>query len=172
MIPYKQLYRHDPDSGIYGDCYRTAIGCLLHIPPADLPHFCEPQEGDETGNEWLERRDWWLAEHAGVAVVDIYYMPPNMDDIEAAQLGEITGPGLLGLLRMMEVQNPGLYYILGGTTPDGIDHVVVCCGGKIIHNPSLDNNPIVGPISGGEAYHFLFLVPAAMLARWPDRPKV
>ena len=39
---YKQLNEHNPDEGVYGDCYRTAIGCLLNIPPEFVPHFCEP----------------------------------------------------------------------------------------------------------------------------------
>ena len=36
---YKQLHKHDPDNGVWGDCHRTAIGCLLDIEPELIPNF-------------------------------------------------------------------------------------------------------------------------------------
>jgi hypothetical protein len=38
MTPHKQRFRHDPANGIYGDCWRTAIACLLDIQPEEIPH--------------------------------------------------------------------------------------------------------------------------------------
>jgi len=40
---YKQKYLHDPGNGVIGDCYRTAIGCILEIDPMELPHNWEFQ---------------------------------------------------------------------------------------------------------------------------------
>jgi hypothetical protein len=41
----KQLFRHKPDEGVFGDCFRTAIACILEldaIPTEDVAHalFC------------------------------------------------------------------------------------------------------------------------------------
>lgn len=29
----KQLFRHHPEQGIFGDCHRTAIACMLDLEP-------------------------------------------------------------------------------------------------------------------------------------------
>ena len=54
MTPYKQLNHHDPDNGIIGDCYRTAIACLLDLPPDALPNYCEGPGGTYGGDGWYE----------------------------------------------------------------------------------------------------------------------
>jgi len=39
---YKQLFKHDPGKKANaGDCYRTALACLLGKPPDNLPYFLE-----------------------------------------------------------------------------------------------------------------------------------
>lgn len=43
------------DGDIPGDCWRTAIACLLEIPRDDVPHFIHEHGGDE------ESTDWWYA---------------------------------------------------------------------------------------------------------------
>jgi len=41
---HKQLItNHNPESGIFGDCQRTAIACLLDKHPSDVPHFATPE---------------------------------------------------------------------------------------------------------------------------------
>lgn len=32
----KQAFKHDPANGIYGDCYRTGIACILGIDREDM----------------------------------------------------------------------------------------------------------------------------------------
>ena len=41
MTPHKQLNRHRPEEGVFGDCYRTAIACLLDLRPQDVPHVAD-----------------------------------------------------------------------------------------------------------------------------------
>lgn len=53
MTPYKQLYGHNPDQGIFGDCFRTALGCLLNLPPEKVPHFydgCGPDDDERVAD--------------------------------------------------------------------------------------------------------------------------
>ena len=56
---HKQLYRHDPENGVWGDCYRTAWACLLDLEPEDVPHFCEGFTDDGAATAKL---DAWLRE--------------------------------------------------------------------------------------------------------------
>ena len=48
MTPHHQLvteYRND--EGVYGDCGRTVIACLMDMHPSEVPHFFNmPDEGD------------------------------------------------------------------------------------------------------------------------------
>jgi hypothetical protein len=57
MQCHTQLVRyHAPAQGIYGDCLRTCIGCLLNLAPADVPHFLH-----DNSDDWLQRLNAWLA---------------------------------------------------------------------------------------------------------------
>lgn len=59
----RQLHRHRPDEGSIGDCYRTAIACLLGLTdPAEVPHFVAedgglPWEHIRLARAWLRGRD-------------------------------------------------------------------------------------------------------------------
>ena len=139
MIPYQQLYDHNPTAGVYGDCYRTALGCLLHIPPEEVPHFCDfSVYSDE---EWAGHRDRWLAER-GLGRVIINYVGSEVEEI----------------LHYFEEINPGCYYLLAGNTADAVPHVVICQGGQVIHNPNRYDVPIVAPLEEGN-YEITLLVP-------------
>ena len=50
------------------------------------------------------------------------------------------------ILNWMNESNPNIYYMLTGKSKNNVGHVVVCCNDRIIHDPSLDNSGIVGPI--------------------------
>ena len=39
MIEQKQLYRHKPTEGSYGDCWRTCLACILDRNPETIPHY-------------------------------------------------------------------------------------------------------------------------------------
>ena len=60
MTPHKQLIKHDPENGQWGDCGRTAIACLLDLHPSDVPHFWEGPERADRDPETECRK--WLAE--------------------------------------------------------------------------------------------------------------
>jgi hypothetical protein len=122
---HKQLFRHDPENGLHGDCYRTAVACILGLEPADVPHVYDGTD-DDTG---VQRMRAWLAER-GMALIGI-----NFD----------ASVPLAALLEAAGRASGGLPYLLTGKSRNGCSHVVVCEGDTIIHDPALDNSGIVGP---------------------------
>ena len=136
MTPYKQLNLHRPDDGEIGDCYRTSIGCLLDMPPEDVPHFAEEADlrdkGDVSGDTLAQR---WLIQR-GLALFSVAY-------IGDASLDE--------MLEMQEMLNPNVFYIFSGQSVEGRNHSVVALGGKIIHDPSRHpKDPVLsGPCTDG-----------------------
>lgn len=120
MTPYKQLFLHDPDNDLIGDCHRTAIGCLLDLPPKEVPHFAVGENSIEEAKKWLESKGYCLV---------MFPMDLPIDQI----------------LYNQEFYNPNTYYMLTGTSPRGTAHVVICCGGAIVHDPHPEGGGLVGP---------------------------
>lgn len=125
--PRKQLFRHKPSEGIYGDCHRTCYAMILDREPEGVPHFAE--DGDE--NFRLNEINWLESE--GLELINIVFP------------GEMK---LAQILETMNVLNPDNAFILGGKSAIGCGHSVVCFEEQI-YDPSLDNNGIVGPMSDG-----------------------
>lgn len=143
MIPLMQRNRHDPANGIYGDCHRAAYASLLELPLDDVPHFCDgPDEGSTTQKE----REW-LAKRGLTNINIIFPGETDLDDV----------------LGTIEAVNPGVMFILGGTSTNGTGHSVVAGCGRILHDPSLtkkDHHSIVGPMRDG--YWWLTFIGAAV----------
>lgn len=138
MTPHKQLFRHDPGNGVWGDCGRTAIACLLDLAPADVPHFYDNGVRSDVARSSV---DAWLA-------------PRGL------RLIEIPFPGAVGLdavLAHQKAVNPGVHYILLGKSRTGVGHVVICRDGEIVHDPSLVDAGIVGPCDEDDCYWITFL---------------
>ena len=136
MIRRKQLFRHDPDNGVYGDCHRTAFACLLELEPADVPHF---NEGGPSVAEFRLREQEWLASHG---LYDVHIACRTLEDA----------------LSLLRITNPGVHCLLGGTSRNGCGHSVIACDGEIVWDPAQDDSGIVGPMEDG--YFWLtFLVP-------------
>jgi len=131
MTPHKQLFRHDPDNNIYGDCWRTCIACLLNVEPDTIPHFynkdCQdPQQAQHEMNRFLEAS-------YGVKEISIPFDGASLDAVQSN----------------FKERNDNLYYMLTGTSANGTNHCVICYNGEIIHDPALDNSGIVGPCDDG-----------------------
>lgn len=63
---------------------------------------------------------------------------------------------ILGIHRDL---NPEIFYILSGGTKKGVNHSVLCVGGAIRKNPSLDpDNNLVAPASDGN-FQTTYIVP-------------
>lgn len=139
MIERKQLFRHDPESGVIGDCYRTALACILDLEPEDFPHVGIEQWRDpDLFNKHFEKH----LESIGFSMV------------------QIAWNNLVGMLNSMEIANPGVYYVIGGESRNGCGHVVVACGGEIVWDPAQDNSGLVAPFKEDGLYWATFLVPS------------
>lgn len=137
MIPVRTRNKHEPANGEWGDCLRASLASILELQIDEVPHFMDggPSAGDLDAAMagWLELR--------GLGQVVIH------------------APGeLAAILKNLESVAPGAFYLLGGTSRNGLEHCVVGCGGSIAHDPS--DACIVGPLSNGH-YRIVFLTPFA-----------
>ncbi|WP_420408638.1 hypothetical protein [Hoeflea sp.] len=132
MIKRKQLFRHKPDEGVYGDCARTVIACLLDIEPEEVPHHhrhLADGEQQRLHNEWLAQK--------GFARVTVAYHLERLEEVLA------VGKQLSG----------DMPYILAGTSRTGVNHVVICRHDAIVWDPSRTDAGIIGPCDDG--YFFI-----------------
>lgn len=146
MIPHKQKYFHDDEAGTSGDCYRTAIACLLERPRDEVPHFYEgcfastPEAEVHAMHD--ARREWIRRE--GLLLVE---MALNINDDGSVE----------GLVASISERNPGQYWMLIGASRNGTGHVVICRDGAIVHDPAIDDSGIVGPEPNSGCYWVEFL---------------
>ena len=133
MKPQKQAFLHEPDKGIYGDCYRTVMACLLDMDRDEIPHSHEGwAEFKEANAQWQAMRGF-LAERGLREVVIPLLGTMPIDDV----------------LACMSNSNPGLHWLLLGTSRSGVSHVVICRDGEIVWDPSIVDSGITGPASDG-----------------------
>jgi len=136
LIKQKQLYRHNPEQGEFGDCHRTAIACLLDLKPEEVPNF-GVHHADI--NKFFLMCDEFLRD-AGYVSVDVW-----LD-------GKLTPQEALNALQ------PDVYYLFCGQSRSGYNHTVIATQGEIAWDPSLDDTGIIGPCDNGY-YGFTLLVP-------------
>ena len=140
MTPHKQLIRHDPENGAYGDCHRTAVACLLDLHPSEVPHvYRDPTRSNEECD--AEMAEFLAAR--GLRMIAVAWSGATaLDDV----------------LGTMEALNPGALFILGGTSRLGTGHSVIAGLGRVVHDPSPLDSGIVGPMEDGHWWiHFLAL---------------
>lgn len=132
MRQHKQAFRHDPARGLYGDCFRTAVACVLEVPRDDVPHVfydgCDGRTADKRMNSWLAER--------GLMQFVVAYDGKDMS------LEQVLTP-----VNCATGGDPE--YLLYGQSKNGTDHVVVCKGNKIAWDPAIDESGIVGPCLDG-----------------------
>jgi hypothetical protein len=130
MTPVHCRVKHDPENGTYGDCMRACVATIMDVADGDeVPHFYHDNCDGETGTQRL--REW--------------LRPQGLSSFIAHYDGSIS---LTALLSLMAIVNAETVYILFGRTTGG-DHVVVCKGGKVIHDPIWYPSTLIGPGSLG-----------------------
>lgn len=128
MRVQKQKFMHDPANGVWGDCHRTVIACILDLDASEVPHFA-----DEDNADWERDCEAWLNAR-GLTAISIAY-PGELD--------------LKDIFEMIDAFNKGIAFILGGKSKLGSGHSVVCQSGNIVCDPSIVDSGIVGPMSDG-----------------------
>lgn len=137
----KQAYLHDPENGIYGDCYRTAIACILNIDKEKVPHLAKEYDNDIDG--WDREMKKFL-NSLGYTLVDIPFVG--------------IGTKLPSLLESLGRHSAEAVYILAGESSNGTNHCVVCKGGEIIWDPAIDDSGIIGPCND-QFFWVTYIVP-------------
>lgn len=125
MKPAYTSTRHDPNVEQWGDCCRAAVATVLEMDPATVPHFFDKgvsgEEGRKLVRDFLKEHGYSLAEFAFTA-------PP--DEVR----------------EHMEHQcEDTVYFLIGGGSYGRSDHVVVCRGGEIVHDPSPGGGGVTRP---------------------------
>lgn len=131
MTPQKQLNLHDPANGVWGDCYRTAIACLLDLRPEEVPHLNE-----DTGAGDMADQDRKMAAWLGERGLTVFSFPMGDAPIDT-------------ILTCLDSWNHGQRFMLTGTSTTGCNHVVICKDKAIEWNTSLTGAEIVGPCDDG-----------------------
>ncbi len=126
MKSQKQLVRHSPDEGLYGDCDRTCFAMILNLDAADVPHWYS--DGGGSGGDAIKRG--WLA---GRGLTTASWPIPG--DVPLEQI-----------IAQACASAPDAAFILTCKSSRGCAHAVVVSGGEI-HNPS--DSTIVGPTDEG-----------------------
>lgn len=129
ILLHKQQNIHDPDNGVYGDCWRTVVACLLGLPRDEVPHVCD---GPDDGGAVKRMRDYLATQNCALI--------------------QVPFDGKLSLDEVMSVGCScagGAYWTLMGTSRTGCNHVVICKNDEIVHDTSLTQAGIIGPASDG-----------------------
>lgn len=146
----KQKYLHNPSKGEIGDCWRTALACLLDLDKEDVPHWLEKHWDNEDMDDQVRKdtEDWLL--ERGYRLVSV-------------TLGGFLG--LAGILEYMRNLNPLIVYLLSGISNNQVSHVVICRGGELIWDTAKDDSgsnlaPYADINSLATYYEIQFLTPA------------
>jgi len=153
--PQKQLFRHRPSEGLFGDCHRTAIACALDMDAKDVPHFMDGTPGKGEADRAHDLAEQWLNDR-GLCTISILF------------------PGTCSVQEIIEsVANVNArsrpVFILGGESKSGVNHSVVCCDGRIVCDPGQDDPGIVGPCDDG--WYWLTFFGDLRAAHAINRPK-
>lgn len=137
MTPHTQTILADPvrndghdANGVPGDCYRTAIACLLDAAaPTDVPHFVE------AGDAWWDETQKWVRARGDA----LYYLPvPVPEDWQ----------------EWWDYHSQRLdHVILSGPSPRGtFGHAVVGTPNlEVVHDPHPSRAGLTG-VTGIEVY--------------------
>lgn len=143
---FEQIINHDPENGRIGDCYRTAIACIIDADsPEEVEHFgvTSQERMASAAREWLRSR--------GYEVVVTYIGGEQTPD-EA--------------IEFLSDWNPGIPFIFGGLNPEGVGHVVIAMDGVVIHDTSPLKLGIAGPNEPGVNYDADSELPAHYFAEF------
>ena len=133
MKKQKQLYRHQPESGIYGDCMRATIACLLELPIESVPHFLQ-ESVDKFGRE--EKAFALQSEWLGAVGYKYVEFP-------------ISSPSVREALDWSYVYARGVYLLFTGMSKNLVDHVVIILNGDIVWDTAIDDSGVQGPGTDG-----------------------
>lgn len=152
-----------------GSCYPTALACILDLELKEVPYFnllywdiknqkknlkdyirAKYDTSDLTIEEAEESHKNHMHESQGALslwarVLEYWLASMGWKEIV------IDNNAIDGWLP----DNPSVPYMANGTSPRGLGHVVVCCDGKMIHDP----HPNGDGLNLGQHVYYTILVP-------------
>jgi hypothetical protein len=131
IMKHTQQFMHDPSNGVYGDCWRATVASLLRLPLDDVPHVCNGPDGGMAGDR-----------------MRAFLHTQNCALIQIPFNGQMSLDEVLQYVGSVPVSG-GLHWCLMGTSKTGCNHVVICKGAEIVHDPSITQSGIVGPADDG-----------------------
>jgi hypothetical protein len=139
MTPVEAIIKqHDPDAGQCGDCWRACIASMLDLPTEAVPHFAVDAEGKMLNGEDASLKLMEFLRPLGFSYVEVPFSLAEGDTVDDA----LTK---IGAAWMRDV-----HWTLLGKSKRGFNHVVVCRGAKVVHDPTYgDPHGIVGPAEDG-----------------------
>jgi len=105
-IQHQTIFGNGTDGQTRGNCFSTAIACILDLPVEEVPHFC-------LSDDWRGITNVWLKDYG------LFYLDVGVPaDMRAEHIFEFAG-----------------YHVISGQGPRGYRHSVVGRAGKIVHDP-------------------------------------
>lgn len=135
---------HDPKKGVWGDCYRTVVACLLDYELEEVPNFADPavHKTYESGT-FRGAIDEWLAAHGFRCIRVVFPQGDGHREHSPEEMRQHFASTRIG--------KDG-YWLFVGESGYGTNHVVICHGSEIIHDPS--DTGIVGPAKVGNRFAY------------------
>lgn len=119
-----QEFFHDPEAGIFDDCFRASLATLLGLPITEVPHFLYDGDPDKVFAFKVNR---FLATHG----LFIMTLPFKGWDFDAWRRENGIG---------------NIYHILSGPSPrfPCLGHSIVGVNGEMYHDPHPDRTGLAG----------------------------
>lgn len=102
--------------GQEGNCLPACVASIFGLALDAVPNVCA-----DGNTAWLADLRAWSIERLGFAVARWQLSASRLPVADASEM-------LDGLL-------PGVYTIVSGKAPRGLDHATVWCGGRLVHDP-------------------------------------
>lgn len=145
----KQTIAHDPISGTVGNCYQAALASILGMDIDDVPHFYEDAPSDKPEHDFASAIEEWI---------DNWLTERGFMRIELLMTGGTISEALSILPTMVSNKCP---VMLSGVAPNGMPHVVIAQGGKIVWDPALSGAGLAGPFDDGTWFVEIIVQPIA-----------
>lgn len=139
MKYHTQANLHDPENGVFGDCYRTCLACILDLERDEVPHYVDTMDPGKWAKIVQPKYDAWL----GVRGWQELCIPIPGEGVEVEDI-----------LHFHKTRTPfPTTAMLIGESRTGCNHIVVVENGKIIHDTSINKSGIIGP--GNDGFYWL-----------------
>lgn len=159
MYAQKQLIQHNPDAGLFGDCYRTCVAVILGIDASEVPHVCD--------KGWQNENDL-----DGIKAMREYLAGRGLGISKSVFNGDLSWSAFK---NCMDTFNQNVPFIVTAMGSRGVNHCVVMVGGSVFCDPHTGEEasaPFTGPAETPEdapLWWVEVITPLAQLTEGPAK---